>query len=408
MLVKNFRGCPRGLASVCVGVGLVLLLGLSLVSYKSYQDRLRYEESLHRLSGEVETVLASQKELEEELTKSREQAAVYRQRTDTLLQQLREERKRLDFQIKELKRISQEREQDTTLIEARLTTAQRQIRSLENAAAAGERIIQKYSPGVAFIETTYTFEDKAGRRLRYASLNSSGAPSRDSQGPQVSIDGKGAVANLHSSGTGFLVKDGELITNRHVAEPWWAKEGIKNYAKFGFRPVRTSFRAFFPGLQGPFSLTSYRISARADLALVRFDPRGAKIPVLALDRIGTDAVVGRPVILLGYPAGIRGLVARADADTLRTVAGGQGIVESTRITEALSRADRIQPLITWGHLSAVEPHQLTYDALTTGGGSGGPVISAHGRVVGVNYAVQKSFAGSNFGVPIRFALELMD
>ena len=118
--------------------------------------------------------------------------------------------------------------------------------------------------------------------------------------------------------------------------------------------------------------------------------------------------MGRPVILLGYPTGLKGLVARVDAGTLKTIAGGQDSVESTKVTEELSRKGLIQPLVTWGHLSAVESHQLTYDALTTGGGSGGPVISVQGKVVGVNYAVQKSFAGANFGVPILFALTLMD
>ena len=386
-----------------------LVSAIALVLYKSHQDRLHYEKSLHHLSGEIETVLVSQKELEKQLTESREQASSYRQRTKASLQQLREERERLNAQIRESKRISQQRDKDLTEIEARLAAAHRRIRSLESADAAGERIIRKYAGGVAFIETIYTFEDDKGRKLRFANLQATGASFRNPLGaPRVSVDGKGPIANLHSSGTGFLVNSRELLTNRHVLEPWRKKEGIRNYVQFGFRPVRTSFRAFFPGVKEPFPLTSYRGSEKVDLALVRFDPGGIRLPTLVLDRDDKDAAIGRPVILLGYPTGLQGLVARVDAGTLRTIAGDQDIVESTKVTEELSRRGLIQPLVTWGHLSAVQSHQLTYDALTTGGGSGGPVISTQGRVVGVNYAVQKAFAGASFGIPIRFALELID
>jgi len=119
-------------------------------------------------------------------------------------------------------------------------------------------------------------------------------------------------------------------------------------------------------------------------------------------------VVGRPVILLGYPTGLQGLVARVDAATLKAIAAGQDTVESTKVTEELSRQGRIQPLVTWGHLSAIQQHQLTYDALTTSGGSGGPVISVQGRVIGINYAVQQNFGGANYGIPVRSALELLE
>jgi len=35
------------------------------------------------------------------------------------------------------------------------------------------------------------------------------------------------------------------------------------------------------------------------------------------------------------------------------------------------------------------------------------VFASNGTVVGVNFAVTRDFAGSNFGVPIRFALALL-
>ncbi len=41
-----------------------------------------------------------------------------------------------------------------------------------------------------------------------------------------------------------------------------------------------------------------------------------------------------------------------------------------------------------------------YDAETTSGGSGGPVLSLDGRVVAVNAAILPEFGGSNLGVPV--------
>lgn len=55
----------------------------------------------------------------------------------------------------------------------------------------------------------------------------------------------------------------------------------------------------------------------------------------------------------------------------------------------------------------MRPHQIAYDAETTLGGSGGPIFSLSGRVIGVNYATVRGFGSANFGIPIRFGLALL-
>ncbi len=51
---------------------------------------------------------------------------------------------------------------------------------------------------------------------------------------------------------------------------------------------------------------------------------------------------------------------------------------------------------------------IVFDAPTTQGGSGGPVLNKEGLVVGVEYAVLSKFGGNSFGVPINYALDLMN
>ncbi len=65
------------------------------------------------------------------------------------------------------------------------------------------------------------------------------------------------------------------------------------------------------------------------------------------------------------------------------------------------------PLATHGVLSDATPGKLIYDAVTTSGGSGGPVIGPEGTVIAVNFAMLREFQGSNFGVPIRYVQALI-
>jgi len=73
------------------------------------------------------------------------------------------------------------------------------------------------------------------------------------------------------------------------------------------------------------------------------------------------------------------------------------------VIEKLARRNLIRPLVTQGHIGDVLTDRIVYDAQTTSGGSGGPLINRDGRVIGVTFAVVKDFGGSNFGVPIRYA-----
>jgi serine protease Do len=147
------------------------------------------------------------------------------------------------------------------------------------------------------------------------------------------------------------------------------------------------------------------LSEDFDLGLASVDlpeshPRPVKIDQQA-------AISGSPVILIGYPTGVEGILARLDEPTLKRIAQAVGN-DTEGLVQELARRKLIRPLVTQGDLGVVGPDRLVYDAQTTSGGSGGPVFSASGKVIGVNFAILSGFSGSNFAVPISRAAKMVE
>jgi S1-C subfamily serine protease len=116
-------------------------------------------------------------------------------------------------------------------------------------------------------------------------------------------------------------------------------------------------------------------------------------------------VSGNPVILIGYPTGIEGILARANSDIRQKLAENANDV--TGIVSQLAAQHLIRPTITQGHIGDVLKDKIVYDAATTVGGSGGPLFNHDGKVIGVNAAILTDFGGSNLAVPVRYADELL-
>jgi len=357
-----------------------------------------------------------------ELTRLREVLHASETERQRFYARIEEERRRADSErgvlearLEELR--SREEELNRELAEAAAGEVQavrtdlRETRSrlegLESERAAGERIIREYGPGVCLIQGAYAFYDEDARPLRYR-LDDDDRLVRDGDGnPVLDPRGTGTVRTVDYFGTGFHVdRKGLLLTNRHIAEPWWNDDEAAAHAARGFHPRFTVFRAFFPRETEPFELEVVRHAETADLSLVRLDPRGRKIPVLPLDRSGRGAVAGQPVVVVGYPAGLEALLAKTDSPSVKEVLAAAG-TSSERITEVLARRSLIRPSTTQGHIGDVTKSDIVFDAPTTQGGSGGPLLNRDGRVIGVEYAVLSKFGGNSFAVPIGYALDLM-
>jgi S1-C subfamily serine protease len=336
-----------------------------------------------------------------------------RQESQELHQQLLASHERLKGELEQARTVGSQRESDVARLERQLRGTRRALTALEEERTARSTIIQRYSHSVCLIAGQFHFVDSNNRPLRFAGSDSSGQPLRDAEGNLVfSVEGTGPVFTITYTGTGFLVSiQGHILTNRHVAEPWWQDEDADRFRSHGLEPRLARFVAIFPDVGELLELQADRVSAQSDVAVVRLEMEKApaalkQVPLVPLELDEKAIAAGEPVILLGFPAGLEAVLAKLDLETAREVVRANG-EDPFRIAADLARRKMLRPSTTQGHLGDVLPNRLVYDALTTSGGSGGPLFNLRGHVVGINFAILEQFSGANFGVPIRFALDLL-
>jgi len=155
-------------------------------------------------------------------------------------------------------------------------------------------------------------------------------------------------------GSGFVIdKEGHIVTNYHVVQ--------------GAADIEVSFSN-----QDTVTATLVGTDPSTDLALLEVDVDAQALTPLAL--ADSDQVeVGDPVVAIGNPFGLE-----------RTVTAG--------IVSALQRQVRAPNNFTIDHV-------IQTDAPINSGNSGGPLIDADGRVIGVNSQIETANgAGGNVGI----------
>ncbi len=298
---------------------------------------------------------------------------------------------------------------DAAGLQKQLQETNSRLQRLEAQGQAAQSIIPLDVQSVCLLHVAVAFNDQSsGRRLRYGGLNEDGEPIQDSEGhPVLTLDGKGPEVKLDVFGTGFIAgPSGRVITNRHVAEPWWKNEEITSITSQGLQPQISTIRAYFPGDPRAFHAEIQDISNVTDLASVRVDLQDLKRPVLAIDTGKNSALSGQPVILMGYATGLAAILARTDEESAQDILKKSGS-DVAQVLNELAKRNLIHPLITQGHIGDILPDKIVFDAQTTSGGSGGPLFNRDGKVIGVTVAILKGFGGSNFGIPIRFSQPLL-
>ena len=181
---------------------------------------------------------------------------------------------------------------------------------------------------------------------------SRGAPSTDIFGNPVPGETQRAL------GSGFVIdKEGHVVTNYHVVQ--------------GASKIEVSFSN-----QDTVKAKIVGTDPSTDLALLKVDVDAKALTPLSL--ANSDQVeVGDPVVAIGNPFGLE-----------RTVTAG--------IVSALQREVRAPNNYTIDHV-------IQTDAPINSGNSGGPLIDAEGRVIGVNSQIETANGGGG-NVGIGFAV----
>lgn len=287
------------------------------------------------------------------------------------------------------------------IFEQRLSDSLARIEALESRAVSREKVISTATRSVVFLQGAYGFIDEnSGRPLRYV-----GDPSVEDAEFGITLEGDGPVVEILYTGTGFVATaDGLLLTNRHVALPWEYDPPARVMAEQGLTPVMRRFRGYLPGVETFFDVALVRPSDNADVAVLRCELVTRPIPPLALSDAPPRA--GEEVIVLGYPTGMHALLARIEPAVAESLMAS-GPLDFWKLAEDLSSGGHIAPLATVGIVGQVTSGSVVYDAETTHGGSGGPVLNLDGEVVAVNAAIIPEFGGSNLGVPAAEAIRLL-
>jgi len=159
-------------------------------------------------------------------------------------------------------------------------------------------------------------------------------------------------------GSGFLISDDLIITNKHVIEDAGSTVDVELSAE---RSNQTT-------------ATVAKCSARTDLAVLelrsRTDDANSALPVADISTVRA----GEEVVAVGSPKGLMGTVTR-------------GIVSAVR---------------TDGDIVVIQT-----DAAINPGNSGGPLINAAGQVVGMNTALSRGSEGIGFAIPIDVARDMI-
>jgi S1-C subfamily serine protease len=319
-----------------------------------------------------------------------------------------ETREALKAQSDEIRqKIADAGDADGAALKKQLQETQTRLSRLENEDRVAETIVHTYGSSICLLHVVVEFHEKDSGELIRISPDADGKTQSDDAGTlSVETGGNGPPLQLDVFGTGFLVGERRLLTNHHVAEPWWGSDELKQLVDQGASPFVASYTAYFPGTAQGTAVLLDRISSHADLATLKLEaPAPPHTPRLELDDRNTASVAGDPVVLIGYPTGIEGILARAGDDTTQKVT--ENAHQITQVVSRLATQRLIRPTTTQGHIGDVLKDKIVYDAATTSGGSGGPLFNRDGKVIGVNFAVLNNFGGSNLAVPIRYADELV-
>ncbi len=180
-----------------------------------------------------------------------------------------------------------------------------------------------------------------------------------------------------AQGSGFVVStDGHILTNSHVVTNSGADES-------NVRGAERIYVVFHDGDRIPGSIVGWDLFN--DTGLVKVDPEDHSVSPVPLGD-SSRVVVGEPVAAIGSPFGQESSLA------VGVVSATERSIDS--LTSAYDVSDAIQ-----------------IDAPINHGNSGGPLLDARGRVIGINAQIRSDSGnaeGVGFAIPINSARRSME
>ena len=393
---RRFWLIPALLAVSTVAVLAAVFISIS--THGSRKDTLQLRAEIARLNGSLQP--------QGEMLRRTEQA---RGAVDADSRSASATRDSLKAQSEDLrKKVAASEGAEADSLKRQLVDTQSRLALLEKENKIAESVVQRYGPSVCLLHIVVEFLDKYTGKPIQVAVDATGKPLVDEKGmAQLDVGGKGPHLQIDAFGTGFLAgRDGTILTNHHVAEPWWKDDELKQLLDHGVDAYVLSYEAYFPEESAAIRAQLDRISSTADVATLKLEAPGPPhAKLLELDDRSEASVPGEPVVLIGYPTGVEGILARAGSEVAQKIAGGTQNV--TQIMSQIASQQLIRPTTTQGHIGDVLQDKIVYDAATTSGGSGGPLFNRNGSVIGINFAILKDFGGSNLAVPAKYANDLL-
>ncbi|HUS97460.1 MAG TPA: trypsin-like peptidase domain-containing protein, partial [Hyphomicrobiaceae bacterium] len=228
-------------------------------------------------------------------------------------------------------------------LSGRMTTSAERLSELEARSTATVRVIAETRSSILFLQGAYVLRETATGRVMRHVVDKNGLLLVLPNGvPLLSLEGNGPAAERQFTGTGFVLADSRVIaTSRHVGQPWLYDVNVKALLEQGLKPSVTKFIAYFSDSVEGAAVSLIRASKLADVAILRLNAPGRTIKGLRLAEGLPNP--GAEVVLLGYPTGIRSMLAQAGPEFIKALEHEKQ-TDFWQVAARLAAAGRIVPL----------------------------------------------------------------
>ena len=224
-------------------------------------------------------------------------------------------------------------------------------------------------------------------------------PLRDPQGHEiVSVDGQGPIVIREFAGTGFLLASGDVLTSGFVLKPWDGDPLLDESEAADRMPSVRLLHAYFPGNTSPVDLKIEHSDENGETVLCSLkgpQPSGAG---LQLSKEGVET--GEPLVSIGYPGGVALMAARIP-DGVRKELFKFPTTATDELAQFLAEHGLIQPVVTQARITAQTDGKMFYNMVNAWGNTGGPLLNAEGKVVGMSEATNSNFPGLSLALRVK-------